>query len=111
MGDGDRTDPTTDFFDTHRAQCAKAARLLRSVPDAAALVSELDKAVAACDAAIAGGRLRADMPAVVSAMPVILTKYAATAAKTKGDLDTAKRAEDPSPPDGSAKATVDAAPE
>lgn len=93
MGIGDQTDPTTDFFDTHRAQCVQYADKLRGVPGAESVVAKMDEAVALCDAAIANGRRRVDMSAVVAEMPAIVTRYEALPAKTKTDLSAAIRAD------------------
>lgn len=76
----------TDFFDTHRAQCVRYASKLRGVAGAESLVAKMDDAVAACDAAIAAGRRRVDMPAVVAEMPTIVTRYEALPQKTKSDF-------------------------
>lgn len=83
MGIGDKTDPTTDFFDTHRAQCLARSAKIRSVPEATATVTDMDQAVALCDVAIANGRQRLDMPAVVTKMPALVTKYQALSAITR----------------------------
>jgi hypothetical protein len=98
MGTGDRTDPTTDFFDTHRAQCVRYAEKLRQTADAAALVAKLDEAVALCAAAIARGRLRADMTSVVQGMQTIVTRYHALPEGVRSDLEHALRADAPPHP-------------
>lgn len=104
MGTGDRSDPTTDFFDTHRMQCASYAEKLRSLrtkgdaQDSGALIADMDQAVADCDVAIAKGRRRVDMPPVVTKMPAIVTKYVATSQKTKDDLREALKTAAPTDP-------------
>lgn len=102
MGIGDRSDPTTDFFDTHRAQCAGKAAKLRAagVSEGDATLVALDEAVAQCDAAIAGGRKRTDQAAVVAKMPAIVTKYAALSPATKTAVSDAEKAEAPPSPKG-----------
>lgn len=93
MGIDDPTDATTDFFDTHRAQCVDDAKHLRASPEAAALVAKLDEAVALCDAAIANGRRRVDQAAVIAAMPQMVTLYAGMSPKTKQDFQEARKAD------------------
>lgn len=87
MGTGDRSDPTTDFFDTHRAQCLTYAKKLRSVASGASgvveLVAKLDEAVVECDAAIANGRSRTEQPPIVVKMPMIISKYDGDAAESE----------------------------
>lgn len=77
---------TTDFFDTHLAQCKRAADLLRAQADSKTFVDLVDGAVTACQAAIARGRRRSDMPAVVIKMPAIVAKYEALPAQRKAAL-------------------------
>lgn len=93
MGTGDKTDPTTTFFDDHREQCIRYAAKLRGVVGAESLVAKMDAAVAASDVAIAKGRLRTDMPPIVAAMPAIVTDYKALPAKTKDDFQASVRAD------------------
>jgi hypothetical protein len=92
MGIGDKTDPTTDFFDTHRAQCVEIAALLRGVTGADAILAKLDESIALCDTAIANGGQRADMPASVATLAAIVTRYTALPAKVQTDLAAALRA-------------------
>lgn len=94
MGIGDRRDPTTDFFDTHRAQCEE---IVKHAEDAA-LVGEAQKAIAACDAAIARGRRRVDMPAVVAEMPTIRARYAAMPEEKRREYHERVRADRPREP-------------
>lgn len=89
MGTGDPSDPTTDFFTTHRAQCAYRATKLVGVPDAAALMAEMNASVTLCDAAIAGGRRRNAISAVLASLAQIKTLYEATTQTTKDNLRAA----------------------
>lgn len=89
---------TTDFFDTHRAQCVYAASKLRAVPEAADLVDTLDASVALCDDAIAKGRLRKDMTAAVTKLQEGVAKYEAMPAQKKTDFQTARKADVPPAP-------------
>ncbi len=89
MGTGDRTDPTTDFYDTHRAQCVAYANLLRFVPQAATVVARMDEAIALCDTALAGGRHRAAMSSSLTKMQEILSSYAALSPQVRANFDAA----------------------
>lgn len=95
MGTGDKTDPTTTFFDDHREQCFERAAKLRAVAGAEVLVARMDAAVAACDVAIARGRLRTDMPRIVDDAPAIVSAYRALPTRARDDFQKAIRDEMP----------------
>ncbi len=78
-----RRDPTTNFFATHLAQLQKCSLATSGKGDAVSFKSDVDASIALCQQAIAGGSLRADMPAVVALMAAIATKYASLSTQTK----------------------------
>lgn len=88
MGTGDNSDPTTDFFDIHLAQLQVCSATMTGKLDAADFKSDSDASIALCQAAIANGRQRSDMPSVVALMPSIVTKYEALPEQRKTEIKT-----------------------
>ncbi len=68
MGTNDRTDPTTDFFDTTLSQVREISDACRVDAAAAGIKSQCQTIDQMCRDAISRGRLRTDMPAVIAAM-------------------------------------------
>jgi hypothetical protein len=98
----------TDFFDTHKAQCAYLASKLRAMPEAASFVAALDASVSACDAAIAAGRLREDMPSS-EALAQIRALYDALLPQVLADLKAAILADQPNDPHATDTQSIDRA--
>lgn len=80
------SDHTTDFFDIHLSQLATCSTAMAGKVDAATFKSDADASIVLCQQAIANGRQRADMPAVVALMPAIVVKYEALPEQRKVEI-------------------------